>query len=229
MSNTQKVYSLRELVPEIFGVGEESNSFESKYKELVRLNNLVKMNTDYSDMQGVLAENKDNYVRLMKNIDTSTDDVKKLIKKFNERKLLTREEFEKIMAVFINSLGTKKDEVKEKIDIINKLEEKMYKIQDENMYILKEVLTYFCDDAIFLTEGVFNEIAKEMQNLLDEHKGKVNNLLKVAKSRFKELDVIDDEIYETKLIKGYISSIEDKKFKDKYSRILEKRKKKIEI
>lgn len=219
----QKVYSLRELVPYIFGVDENNSSFEANYKELVRLNNIVKYNTDYKHMQGILEENKDNYIRLMKNIIESGD-VKKLIKKLNEGKALTNKEFEKIIRVFFDSLGNKKSEVEEKVNKIDSLEERMYKIQNMSVYILKEILTYFCEDAFFLTENVFNDIANDMEIILDEYDNKVNNLFKKAKAKCNELDELDDEIYSEKIIKGYISSIENKKFKDKYNRILKKEK-----
>ena len=220
----QKVYSLRELVPEIFGVDENSEIFESNYKELVRLNNIVKYNTDYRYLQGVSEENKDNYVRLMKNIIESGD-VKKLIKKFNEEKEFTNEEFEKIKNIFLNSLGNERSEVEAKINKVELLEERMYGIQNRSIYILREVLTYFCDEALFLTEGVFNDIANEMEAILDEYDNKVNNLLKKAKIKCNELDDLDDEIYINKIIKGYISSIENKKFQDKYNKILKQQSK----
>lgn len=220
----QKVYSLRELVPEIFGVDENREMFEANYKELVRLNNIVKYNTDYRYLQGVSEENKDNYVRLMKNIIESGD-VKKLIKKFNEEKKFTNEEFEKIKNIFLNSLGNERSEVEAKINKVELLEERMYGIQNRSIYILGEVLTYFCDEALFLTEGVFNDIANEMEAILDEYDNKVNNLLKKAKIKCNELDDLDDEIYINKIIKGYISSIENKKFQDKYNKILKQQSK----
>lgn len=220
----QKVYSLRELVPAIFGVDENSEMFEANYKELVRLNNIVKYNTDYRYLQGVSEENKDNYVRLMKNIIESGD-VKKLIKKFNEEKKFTNEEFEKIKNIFLNSLGNERSEVEAKINKVELLEERMYGIQNRSIYILGEVLTYFCDEALFLTEGVFNDIANEMEAILDEYDNKVNNLLKKAKIKCNELDDLDDEIYINKIIKGYISSIENKKFQDKYNKILKQQSK----
>lgn len=220
----QKVYSLRELVPEIFGVDENREMFEANYKELVRLNNIVKYNTDYRYLQGVSEENKDNYVRLMKNIIESGD-VKKLIKKFNEEKKFTNEEFEKIKNIFLNSLGNERSEVEAKINKVELLEERMYGIQNRSIYILREVLTYFCDEALFLTEGVFNDIANEMEAILDEYDNKVNNLLKKAKIKCNDLDDLDDEIYINKIIKGYISSIENKKFQDKYNKILKQQSK----
>lgn len=220
----EKVYSLRELVPEIFGVDENREMFEANYKELVRLNNIVKYNTDYRYLQGVSEENKDNYVRLMKNIIESGD-VKKLIKKFNEEKKFTNEEFEKIKNIFLNSLGNERSEVEAKINKVELLEERMYGIQNRSIYILGEVLTYFCDEALFLTEGVFNDIANEMEAILDEYDNKVNNLLKKAKIKCNELDDLDDEIYINKIIKGYISSIENKKFQDKYNKILKQQSK----
>ncbi|WP_338631017.1 hypothetical protein [Clostridium baratii] len=219
----QKVYSLRELVPYIFEVDENNSSFEANYKELVRLNNIVKYNTDYKHMQGIPEENKDNYIRLMKNIIESGD-VKKLIKKFNEGKSLKNEEFEKIIGVFFASLGNGKNEVEGKVNRLHSLEERMYELQDRSTYILKEVLTYFCDDAFFLTEDIFNDIANDMEIILDEYDNKVKNLLKKAKAKCNELDELDDEIYSEKIIKGYISSIANKKFRDKYNRILKKEK-----
>ncbi|WP_415339566.1 hypothetical protein, partial [Clostridium perfringens] len=57
-----KVYSLRELTTEIYGTEEGDNSFESNYKELQRLDKALRKNSDYSNVKGILEENKDKYV-----------------------------------------------------------------------------------------------------------------------------------------------------------------------
>ncbi|MGC5816009.1 hypothetical protein [Clostridium perfringens] len=82
----EKVYSLRELVPEIYAdLSQNTEAMESHYKELTRIDKAFRSLSDIPESKGIIESCKDNFVNLMKAI-ISSPDAKKILRKVSQKK-----------------------------------------------------------------------------------------------------------------------------------------------
>lgn len=215
----KEVYSLRELVKDIYGTSEyKDNSFEANYKELQRIDEVLRQNSDYSQLKGILKENKDKYIGLMKDI-VSDSDLKKSIEKLNKGKKVKYEELEHIVNIYLKH----NLQLKDRVDRYNDMHRKLEMIQDKEIGLLKGIIEYFTEEELLIVEeNIFNDTLKKIELLTDEYKNKVDKICREAIDTCKYYDKIDDQIYTAKLINTLIPSVESKKLMSQYKKLINK-------
>ncbi|MBZ9633390.1 hypothetical protein [Clostridium sp. FP1] len=204
----KKVYSLSELVEEIYLVNKEtSKNYDACYKELQRIDKVLRGNSDYSMSKGILEDHKEKYVSSIKKI-VNDSELKKIIAKIGSNKKLTDEEYKKYTEFMLKNIND--ENIKEKVNDMESIKQKIEKIDSKVKYIINLIPNYFDVESTDLMEIV-----------LDEYEKEIDKLHKKIQERCEELDEIDDMRYKEKLIKtltGYGSNnIRNMKSKDKKS------------
>ena len=187
--SNKKVYSLSHLVEEIYNIDKDSNSFEANYKDLQRLDKVLRGNSDYDISKGILEENKDKYVETLKKV-IANDDIKRIIKKMGSKKEITEEEYKKYTKFMLENLAD--DSMKSKVDELDKIYNKISQIESKIKDILNVIPNYFDVESTDL-----------MKIVLDEYENRIDKLHDDIKKKCKELDVIDDKRYKQKLLRAF--------------------------
>lgn len=187
---TQKnIYSLSDLVEEIYDIKSDSESFPSNYKDLLRIDKALRGVSDYNVSQGILEENKKKYIQLIKNIIRNPD-IKKIVKRIEQNKHLTDEEYNKYTQFMLENLSD--DKVGLKVKELGEIRKRIKSIEYKVRYILNIIPRYFDEESIDLMEIV-----------LDKYEQGINKLHDEIKELCEELDSIDDERYKQKLIRTF--------------------------
>lgn len=185
--SSKTIYSLKELVEEIYDIDKNSNCFDSNYKDLQRIDSALRGSSDYYITKGILKENKDKYVKLIKKI-ISNDEIKKIVKKIGKNKILTEEEDKKYVEFMLDNFDSG-DSLKENIEELKKINKRITKIENEVKYILYGIPKYFECESTDL-----------MNIVLDVYEEGIKKLHQEIKNKCKELDSIDNTVFEEKLI-----------------------------
>ena len=182
----KEVYYLTDLIPEIWDINDYTlKNIKSYEKELQRIDKSLRGTSDFDKTRGILKQNKDKYVRLVKDI-VANSEIKKIITKVGKRKELT--ELENTLYMEFMMEHEDNQEVKEKIADTLEIEKTVKKIHNEVNHILHVLCNYFDTDSIDLTK-----IA------ILEYEAGISSLSKKIKEKCEELDIIDDMRYEEKL------------------------------
>lgn len=187
--NSKKVYPLSDLVEEIYNTNKDSGSFASNYKDLQRIDKVLRGTSDYDRSKGILEENKDKYVENLKKV-INNGDIRSIINKIGKAKKLTEEEHDKYTKFILENLSD--DSVKAKVDELDEVGKKISQIESKVKYILNVIPNYFDVESTDL-----------MKIVLDKYEDGINRLHAEIEKKCKELDAIDDERYKQKLLKTF--------------------------
>lgn len=180
------VYFLTDLIPEIWDINDYTiQSIDSYKKELQRIDASLRGMSDFNKTQGILRENKDRYVRLVKDI-VADREIKRIVTKVGKGKELTESEYTLYMKFMMEHEDN--PEVKEKVEDTIEIEKTVKKIRNEVNHILQVLCDYFDTDSIDLTKAA----------ILQYEEG-ISRLSREIQQRCEELDVIDNMRYEAKL------------------------------
>lgn len=205
-----KVYSLRELTTEIYGTEEGDNSFESNYKELQRLDKALRKNSDYSNVKGILEENKDKYVDFIK--DILKEGLGNSLIKCNNGKNVSNKDLEKINSIYLKH----NNPLKAKLEAYNYMTKKIVDIQSKSISILDSIRGYFTEELIFKEKEIFDNTLDEINKLTEEYNQRVNQVYENAKKTCESYDDMDNFLYTQKVIKTLFNSIDSNKFNTQY-------------
>lgn len=209
----EKVYSLRELVPEIYNVNpKDSKAIDAHYKELTRVDKDFRALSDIPESKGIIESCKDNFVNLMKAIIFSPD-ARKILRKFSQKKEITLEEHMLLQSIILNNSGKEKDSLKYKISKFEEFFERIESIDERMTGLLSFITEYFDEEALFLTDEIFSECEKRINLILDNFENEVKELEKYTMSNVKAVDFIDDMIFGDKITKATLSTLESSKHK----------------
>lgn len=176
-------------MPEIFGITDSTQeTIDADYKALQRLDRVLRGNSDYNMTQGILAENKHKYIKLMRDVINHSD-MKKIIMKLDKGKELTEKEHICYMEFMMEH--EEDEQTKEKVALALEIEKKVKKIRNEVNHILHVLCNYFDTDSGDLTKIAVEEYEKGIEMLSKE-----------IEKKCKELDIIEDLRYEEKLYKA---------------------------
>lgn len=211
----EEVYSLKSLVSDIYGTSEKmGTTYEANYKELQRIDKIIRRNSDYSQVKGILKENKDKYVALMKDI-VFNNDVKSSIEKLNKGKKITYEEIQTIINIYLKH----DPKLKNRVDTYNDMHRKLEIAQGKAIGILKGIIEYFTvEELLIVEESIFNDTLSKIVLLTDEYKNQVDSICKDAIEKCEYYNKIDNQIYTHKLINTLIPSIESRRFISQYNK-----------
>lgn len=218
----KEVYSLKELVKDIYGVEENvglGNTFEANYKELQRLDKVIRQNSNYSNLKGILAVNKERYVNFIKDI-ISNSELKKSVEDLNKGKKISYEKLQAVIEVYLKY----NDDLRFRVERYNYMHNQVEIIQGKSIGILKAIIEYFNEEELLLVEEmIFNDTLKKIENVTSEYKRQIEMICNDAIKTCQYYDKIEDRIYISKLMKTLIPSIESKKFMDQYNKEIKKR------
>lgn len=187
--SNKKIYPLSDLVEEIYDTNKDSESFASNYKDLQRIDKVLRGTSDYDRSKGILEENKDKYVETLKKV-ISNGDIKSIISKIGKEKKLTEEEHNKYTKFILENLSD--DSVKVKVDELDEIGKRISKIESKVKYILNVIPNYFDVESTDL-----------MKIVLDKYEEGINELHDEIKKKCEELDIIDDERYKQKILRTF--------------------------
>ena len=185
--NSKRVYPLSDLVEEIYDTNKDSESFAANYKDLQRIDKVLRGSSDYNKSKGILEENKDKYVKTIKKVIVKGE-IKSIINKIRKADTLTEEEHNKYTKFILENLSD--DSVKAKIDELDEIGKRISQIESKVKHILKVIPNYFDVDSTDL-----------MNIVLDKYEKGINELHDEIEKKCKELDAIDDERYRQKLLR----------------------------
>lgn len=209
----EKVYSLRELVPEIYNVNpKDSKAIDAHYKELTRVDKDFRSLSDIPESKGIIESCKDNFVNLMKAIIFSPD-ARKILRKVSQKKEITIEEHMLLQSIILNNSGKEKDSLKYKISKFEEFFERIESIDERMTGLLSFITEYFDEEALFLTDEIFSECEKRINLILDNFEKEVKELEEYTMNKVKDVDAIDDMIFEEKITKVALSTVESSKHK----------------
>lgn len=204
----EKVYPLTELVEDIYDIDKETaKNYEACYKELQRIDKVLRQISDFSMTTGVVQRNRDRYVLMIREL-ISDRELKKVIVKISRNKKLTEIEDDMYHEFFYKYIDNEKDkEIFNGMRLINK---KIENITGKVTRFVNIIPTYFDIESTDL-----------MNIVLDEYETKVDELNVWLKKRCEQLDEIDDERYKEKILRGLaqygVRNIKEEKSKDKKS------------
>ncbi|AWZ49679.1 hypothetical protein C3495_13115 [Clostridiaceae bacterium 14S0207] len=204
----KKVYPLSELVEEIYLVNKEtSKNYDACYKELQRIDKVLRGTSDYFMTKGILEDYKEKYILTIKEI-VNENELKKIILKIGSNKNLTEQEHKKYTEFMLKNIND--ENVKEKVNDMELIRQKIDKINSKVNYIINVIPNYFDVESTDL-----------MKIVLDEYEKQIDELHKTIQKRCEELDEIDDIRYKEKLIQTLTAygsnNIKNIKSKDKKS------------
>ncbi|MDK0627811.1 hypothetical protein P5F04_13035 [Clostridium perfringens] len=209
----EKVYSLRELVPEIYAdVSQNTEAMESHYKELIRIDKAFRSLSDIPESKGIIESCKDNFVNLMKAI-ISSPDAKKILRKVSQKKEITLEEHILLQSIILENMGKEKELLESKISKYNEFYERIETIDGRMTKLLSFITEYFDEESLFLTDEIFSECEKKINLILDNFEKEVKELEEYTMNKVKDVDFIDDTIFEEKITKVALSTVESSKHK----------------
>lgn len=186
----KKIYPLMDLVEKIYDTDENSESFNANYKDLLRIDKALRGVSDYDISQGILEENKDKYIKTVRKV-VGNPDIKRIIKKVGLKKTLTGEEHNKYTKFMLENLSD--DSVKSKVDELDEIVKRISQIESKVKHILNVIPNYFDVESTDL-----------MKIVLDKYENGINELHDEIKKKCKELDSIDDERYEQKMLRTFL-------------------------
>lgn len=204
----KKVYPLSKLVGEIYSVNKEtSKNYDACYKELQRIDKVLRGTSDYSMTKGILEDYKEKYVLTIKEI-VNDNELKKIILKIDSNKKLTEQEHKRYTEFMLKNIND--ENVKEKVNDMELVRQKIDKINNKVNYIINVIPNYFDVESTDL-----------MKIVLDEYEKEIDKLHERIQKRCEELDEIDDIRYKEKLMKTLTwygsNNIKNMKSKDKKS------------
>ncbi|HFF9301879.1 hypothetical protein ACV3XI_12695 [Clostridium perfringens] len=209
----EKVYSLRELVPEIYNVNpKDSKAIDAHYKELNRVDKAFRSLSDVPDSKGIIESCKDNFVNLMRAIIFSHD-AKKILRKVSQKKEITLEEHMLLQSIILENMGKEQERLESKISKYNEFYERIETIDGRMTKLLSFITEYFDEESLFLTDEIFSECEKRINLILDNFEKEVKELEEYTMNKVKDVDSIDDMIYEEKITKVTLSTVESSKHK----------------
>lgn len=186
----KKIYPLMDLVEKIYDTDENSESFDANYKDLLRIDKALRGVSDYDISQGILEENKDKYIKTVRKV-VGNPDIKRIIKKVGLKKTLTGEEHNKYTKFMLENLSD--DSVKSKVDELDEIVKRISQIESKVKHILNVIPNYFDVESTDL-----------MKIVLDKYEQGINKLHDEIEKQCKELDSIDDERYEQKMLRTFL-------------------------
>lgn len=182
----KEIYYLTDLIPEIWDINDYTiQNIKAYEKELQRIDKSIRTVSDFGMTTGILKQNKDKYVRLVKDI-VSNSVIKKIITKIGNGKELTEQE----NTLYIEFMMEHEDnqEIKQKVADTLEIEKTVKKIRKEVNHILHVLCNYFDTDSIDLTKTA----------ILEYEKG-ISNLSREIEKTCERLDVIDAMRYTERL------------------------------
>lgn len=212
----EKVYSLRELVPEIYGIDPtKSKNVDAHYKELTRVDKLLRGLSDVPESKGIMESYKENYVNLMKAIIFDDGNFKNILNKICNNKKVSNEECMSLINLMLNNLSgeSKRDKVEYKISKYDEFYKRIENIEERTTGILSGVVKYFDEDALFLTYEVFKDCEEKISLILDNFEKEIKEVEDYVNLRKGQLDYINDMIFDDKIEKIISSTMASSKHK----------------
>ncbi|MGC5816008.1 hypothetical protein [Clostridium perfringens] len=110
-------------------------------------------------------------------------------------------------------MGKEKELLESKISKYNEFYERIETIDGRMTKLLSFITEYFDEESLFLTDEIFSECEKKMNLILDNFEKEVKELEEYTMNKVKDVDFIDDTIFEEKITKVALSTIESSKHK----------------